>query len=100
MFLPLKKLVGQAETTQVAGESSILETKEESTDAPGGEAEEVEEIPPRKRLRLEKKLRNAEFLFRRRKRDICAKMRQYESEINKTTRENNLLQQKVLLFFL
>ena len=73
-----------------------VETKQETNETINIEAEELEdEVPPRKKLRLEKKLRNSEFLFRRRKRDICAKMRQYESEMNKITRQNNSLQQQV-----
>ena len=79
-------------------ETPNLGTKNESNENPSGEVEELEEdVPPRKKLRLEKKLRNAEFLFRRRKRDIYSKMRQYESELNKTTRQNNSLQQQVSL---
>lgn len=91
-----QKLVGEATTNDVMVESEKVETRQETNENLSIEAEEMEEeIPPRKRLRLEKKLRNSEFLFRRRKRDICAKMRQYESEMNKITRQNNSLQQQL-----
>ena len=89
-------MVGEATTNTLALETDQSEAKQDSNENAGAEAEEVEEeIPPRKKLRLEKKLRNAEFLFRRRKRDICSKMRQYESEYNQTTRQNNALQLQV-----
>ena len=93
-------MVGDATGNEVTTEIEHTKTKPESTDNAPVEAEETEEeVPPRKKLRLEKKLRNAEFLFRRRKRDICAKMRQSESEWNKITRQNNLLQQQVCKCF-
>ena len=94
---PKQKLVGEASTTTINTEPEQPETKQDSNENAVADVEEVEEeIPPRKKLRLEKKLRNAEFLFRRRKRDICSKMRQYESEYNQTTRQNNALQLQVV----
>ena len=89
--------MGDATSTAINAESEQPDAKQDSNEnANNAEAEEVEEeVPPRKKLRLEKKLRNAEFLFRRRKRDICSKMRQYESEYNQTTRQNNALQLQV-----
>ena len=92
----LQKLVGESTSNQAPTDLVSDATKNEQSEIATGEVEEVEEeMPPRKRLRLEKKMRNCEFLFRRRKRDMCAKMRQYEAEFNKITRENNSLQQKI-----
>ena len=88
--------MGDATSTAINAESEQPDAKQDANENANAETEEVEEeVPPRKKLRLEKKLRNAEFLFRRRKRDICSKMRQYESEYNQTTRQNNALQLQV-----
>ena len=96
-----QKLVGEAATTEVSAETENIDAKQETSTNLNAEPEEAEEeLPPRKKLRLEKKLRNAEFLFRRRKRDICAKMRQYESEWNNMTRVNNSLQRQVCISYI
>ena len=96
-----QKLVGEAATTEVSAETENIDAKQETSTNLNAEAEEAEEeLPPRKKLRLEKKLRNAEFLFRRRKRDICTKMRQYESEWNNMTRVNNSLQRQVCINYI
>ena len=89
-------MVGEATRSTINAEPEQPEAKQDSAEHANAEAEELEEeVPPRKKLRLEKKLRNAEFLFRRRKRDISSKMRQYETECNQITRQNNSLQLKV-----
>ena len=96
-----QKLVGEAATTEVSAETENIDAKQETSTNLNAEPEEAEEeLPPRKKLRLEKKLRNAEFLFRRRKRDICTKMRQYESEWNNMTRVNNSLQRQVCISYI
>ena len=95
-----QKLVGEATINEVTTGTENSGTKPGTNETVPAETEEAEEeVPPRKKLRLEKKLRNAEFLFRRRKRDICGKMRQHESEWNKVSRENNSLQQQVSTSF-
>ena len=90
-----QKLVGGTSIENLPEAAKAEEKFEHGEQGETDEAEE-EELPPRKRLRLEKKMRNADFLFRRRKRDICAKMRQYETEYNTITRQNNNLQQQVV----
>ena len=96
-----QKLVGEAATTEVSAETENIDGKQETSTNLNTEPEEAEEeLPPRKKLPLEKKLRNAEFLLRRRKRDIWAKMRQYESEWNNITRVNNSLQSQVCINYI